>query len=165
MQGRSGGTIAPSGGVVGEQASEQIVRAARRAHVHEMILQLPDGYDTQVGEAAAALSGGQRQRIALARALYGEPRLVVLDEPNANLDAAGEAALLATLASLKSDGVTVVMVTHSPTFTTALDKLAVLKNGALEMFGPSAAVLARLHGSAQPARVVAFPPVRSAEAL
>jgi ABC-type protease/lipase transport system fused ATPase/permease subunit len=130
-----------------------------------MILQLPDGYDTQVGDAAAALSGGQRQRIALARALYGDPRLVVLDEPNANLDAAGEAALLATLADLKSSGVTVVMVTHDPAFTASLDKLAVLKNGALEMFGPSAAVLARMHGGAQPARVVPFPAARTVEAL
>ncbi|HET7204017.1 MAG TPA: type I secretion system permease/ATPase [Steroidobacteraceae bacterium] len=163
--GTVGENIARFTGVAGEPASERIVRAARRAHAHDMILQLPDGYDTQVGDAAAALSGGQRQRIALARALYGEPRLVVLDEPNANLDAAGEAALLATLADLKTDGVTVVMVTHNPTFTAALDKLAVLKNGVLEMFGPSAAVQARLHGGTQPARVVAFPPVRPAEAL
>jgi ATP-binding cassette, subfamily C, type I secretion system permease/ATPase len=163
--GTVGENIARFTDVAKERTSELIVRAAQRAHVHEMILQLPDGYDTQIGEAAAALSGGQRQRIALARALYGDPRLVVLDEPNANLDAVGEAALLATLAELKSGGVTVVMVTHNPTLTAALDKLAVLKQGALEMFGPSAAVLARLHGTAPPGRVVTFPPARTAEAL
>ncbi|MCE3284496.1 MAG: transporter [Steroidobacteraceae bacterium] len=163
--GTVGENIARFADVADEHSSDRIVRAARRAHVHDMILQLPDGYDTQVGDAAAALSGGQRQRIALARALYGDPRLVVLDEPNANLDAAGEAALLATLADLKSSGVTVVMVTHNPAFTAALDKLAVLKNGALEMFGPSAAVLARLHGGAQAARVVPFPAARTVEAL
>ncbi len=122
-----------------------------------MILQLPEGYDTQIGEGGAVLSGGQRQRIALARALFGDPRLVVLDEPNANLDLAGEAALLAALADLKARGVTVVVVSHSPTFMAALDKLALLKNGALEMFGPSAAVLARLRASPAPNRVGRFP--------
>jgi PrtD family type I secretion system ABC transporter len=165
LAGTVGENIARFTGVGDAQASARIVRAARRAHVHEMILQLPDGYDTQLGDGATALSGGQRQRIALARALFGEPRLVVLDEPNANLDAVGEAALLATLAELKSDGVTVVMVTHNPTFTAALDKLAVLKHGGLELFGPSAAVLARLHGGPQPARVLPFPAVRPVEAL
>ena len=112
--GTVGENIARLGAVSGSEASERIVRAARLAHAHEMILQLPDGYDTQIGDGGAVLSGGQRQRIALARALYGDPRLVVLDEPNANLDTAGEAALLAALAELKARGVTVIMVTHSP---------------------------------------------------
>jgi PrtD family type I secretion system ABC transporter len=145
-------------------ASEAIVRAAHVAHAHEMILQLPDGYDTQIGDGGAVLSGGQRQRIALARALYGEPRLVVLDEPNANLDLAGEAALRAALDQLKQRGVTVIMVTHNHALMAALDKLLVLKNGMLEMFGPSAAVLARLHASA-PNRVVAFPATKNTELL
>ena len=162
--GTIGENIARFADVADERISAQVVRAAQRAHVHETILQLPDGYDTQLDEAASALSGGQRQRIGLARALFGDPRVVVLDEPNANLDAAGEDALLATLADLKADRVTVVMVTHNPTLTAALDKLAVLKHGALEMFGPSMAVLARLHGGGPPARVVAFPPARIAEA-
>jgi ABC-type protease/lipase transport system fused ATPase/permease subunit len=134
------------------------------AHAHEMILQLPEGYDTQIGEGGAVLSGGQRQRIALARALYAEPRLVVLDEPSANLDTEGEAALLAALAELKSRGVTVVLVTHSPALMASVDKLAVLRSGALEMFGPSAAVLTRLR--ATPAnRVVAFPGAKNTEVL
>ena len=130
-----------------------------------MILQLPDGYDTQIGDGGAVLSGGQRQRIALARALFGSPRLVVLDEPDANLDLAGQAALLSALANLKSCGVTVVVVSHNPALSSALDKLLVLKNGALDLFGPSAAVLARLNSAPQPNRVVAFAPARKEEAL
>jgi PrtD family type I secretion system ABC transporter len=156
--------IARLGTLSGPNVSERIVRAARLAHAHEMILQLPDGYETQIGDGGAVLSGGQRQRIALARALYGEPRLIVLDEPSAHLDAAGEGALLAALAELKSRGVTVIMVTHSTTFMAALDKLALLKSGTLEMFGPSATVLARLRSPpAMTQRVVAFPPGKSSE--
>jgi PrtD family type I secretion system ABC transporter len=145
--------------------SASIIRAAQLAHAHEMILQLPDGYDTQIGEGGAVLSGGQRQRIALARALFGSPKLVVLDEPDANLDLAGQAALLGALADLKSKGVTVIVVTHNPTLTTALDKLLLLKDGALDMFGPSAAVMARLRVSPQANRVVSFPAAKSNEAL
>jgi PrtD family type I secretion system ABC transporter len=144
--------------------SEAIVRAAQLAHAHEMILQLPEGYDTQIGEGGAVLSGGQRQRIALARALFGEPRLVVLDEPNAHLDIAGEAALLAAIADLKARAVTIVMVTHSPALMAPLDKLLLLKNGSLELFGPAPAVLARL-GAGSPSRVVAFSSAKNTEAL
>ena len=163
--GTVGENIARLGDTSGEAASERIVRAAQLAHAHEMILQLPDGYETQIGEGGAVLSGGQRQRIALARALYGEPRVVVLDEPNSNLDTAGEGALVAALAELKGRGVTVIMVSHNPALMAALDKLAVLKNGALEMFGPSAAVMARLRMTQPPNRVVAFQPIKNAEAL
>jgi PrtD family type I secretion system ABC transporter len=156
--------IARLGTASGPDVSERIVRAARLAHAHEMILQLPDGYDTQIGDGGAVLSGGQRQRIALARALHGEPRLIVLDEPSAHLDTAGEGALLAALAELKARGVTVIMVTHGATFMAALDKLALLKNGTLELFGPSATVLARLRSPpASTQRVVAFPPSKGSE--
>jgi PrtD family type I secretion system ABC transporter len=162
--GTVGENIARFGPVAGADASQRIVRAAELAHAHSMILELPDGYDTQIGEAGAALSGGERQRIALARALYGAPPLVLLDEPNANLDAAGKEALLAALAELKAHGTTVVVIAHDPALMAALDKLLVLRNGALEMFGPSAAVRARL-AAAAPSRVVSFPPAKHIEGL
>jgi PrtD family type I secretion system ABC transporter len=142
------GTVAENISRLGPVDSARVVAAARLAHAHEMILRLPEGYGTEIGEAGTVLSGGQRQRIALARALYGSPRLVVLDEPNANLDAEGEAALKATLKELKARGVTVIMVGHRPALMSQLDKLAVLKGGALEAFGPSAAILPPLRAVA-----------------
>jgi PrtD family type I secretion system ABC transporter len=143
------GTVAANIARLGEIDSEKVVEAARRAHAHEMILRLPDGYDTQIGDGGAVLSGGQRQRIALARALYGNPRLVVLDEPNASLDADGERALASALAELKASGVTVVLVGHRPAMMTALDKLAVINEGQLEAFGPANAILSRLRAVAR----------------
>jgi ABC-type protease/lipase transport system fused ATPase/permease subunit len=148
----------------GPEASEQIVRAAQLAQAHEMILQLPEGYETQIGDGGAVLSGGQRQRIALARALFGAPRFVVLDEPDAHLDLAGQAALLIALGNLRSRGVTVIVVSHNPELTAALDKLLVLKNGALELYGPTAAVRARMSNAEQAKRVVTIaPPAALAE--
>ena len=125
-----------------EPDDARIVRAAQRANVHELILRLPQGYDTELGEGL--LSPGQRQRLALARALYGEPRFVVLDEPNANLDQDGEQALLATLHALKEEGVTVVLVAHRPSLLGAVDKVLVLREGAVEAFGPRADILSRV---------------------
>jgi PrtD family type I secretion system ABC transporter len=123
--------------------SEAVVRAAQRARAHELILRLPEGYDTDIGEGGCRLSAGQRQRIALARALYGDPRLLVLDEPNANLDEEGDAALAAALVELKADGVTVIVVTHRQ-LVHKLDRIAILRNGKIEAFGHTASVLPRL---------------------
>jgi len=142
------GTVAQNIARLSAVDSHKVVEAARLAHAHEMILRLPLGYETQIGEAGSVLSGGQRQRIALARALYGNPRLVALDEPNASLDAEGDNALSAALAELKRRGTTVVLVGHRPAMMSALDKLAVLNEGALEAFGPASAVLARLRAVA-----------------
>jgi PrtD family type I secretion system ABC transporter len=141
------GTVAHNIAQLGAIDSEQVVAAAQLAGVHDMIARLPQAYDTELGDAGAVLSGGQRQRIALARAVYGAPKLVVLDEPNANLDAEGEEALDAALAGLKSIGTTVVLVSHRPALMRHADTLAVLRDGALDIVGPREQVLARLNSS------------------
>jgi PrtD family type I secretion system ABC transporter len=140
--------------------AEQVVAAAKLAHAHEMIVRLPQGYDTSIGEAGSVLSGGQRQRIALARAMYGQPRLVVLDEPNANLDAEGDVALLDALRELKARGVTVLMVSHRPALMAQLDRVAVLKDGALVLYGKPAEAVAQLVPGAHKAL-----PLRDAQAM
>ena len=134
------GTVAENIARLGTVDSAKIVRAAQRAHVHEMILSLPEGYDTPVDPSGALLSPGQRQRIALARALYGEPKLLILDEPNSNLDGAGENALAATLAGLRGE-VTVVVVTHRNTLIQHVDKMLVLEAGRTQHYGPAAEVM------------------------
>jgi PrtD family type I secretion system ABC transporter len=136
------GTIRENIARMAEGDPEAVVAAAKRAGAHEMILGLPKGYDTDIGQRGHRLSGGQAQRIGIARALYGEPRFVVLDEPNANLDGAGEEALLFTLTTLKRDGVTVVIVAHRPSILSSVDKLLVLRsNGTVETFGPREEVM------------------------
>jgi ATP-binding cassette subfamily C exporter for protease/lipase/ATP-binding cassette subfamily C protein EexD len=143
------GSVADNIARLGPVDSEAVVAAAKRANVHEMILTLAQGYDTPVGEHGARLSPGQRQRIALARALYGAPRLVVLDEPNSNLDGAGELALAQALSSLRSDGVTSVLVTHRPSLIAHVDKILVLEAGRMAQFGPAADVLKAMQRQAQ----------------
>jgi len=122
----------------------EVIEAASMAGVHEMILRLPEGYETQVGDGGAALSGGVRQRIGLARAVYGKPSLVVLDEPSSNLDSDGDIALLSCISDLKALGTTVVMITHRPNTLGAVDKLLVLKDGMSDMFGPRNEIIAKL---------------------
>ncbi|MBK3467411.1 type I secretion system permease/ATPase [Pseudomonas sp. MF6776] len=142
------GSIAENIARFSEADAQKVVAAAQQAGVHEMILRLPQGYDTQLGEDGSGLSGGQKQRVALARAMYGTPSLVVLDEPNSNLDTVGEAALASAIAQLKAQGTTVVLVTHRSSVLAQADKLLVLNEGRLQAFGPSQDVLKALSGAA-----------------
>jgi PrtD family type I secretion system ABC transporter len=137
---------------------DKVVAAARMAGVHDMILRLADGYDTDIGDQGALLSGGQRQRIGLARALYGGPALLVLDEPNSNLDSTGEEALNSAIAAAKENGTTVVLVAHRPSMMAHVDKIAVLNAGQLQSFGPRDEVLAQMRPRAVPR--AGQPPVR-----
>jgi PrtD family type I secretion system ABC transporter len=131
---------------LGEADPEAVYAAAGIAGVHEDILKLPNAYDTEIGVAGLALSGGQRQKIALARAVFGGPKLIVLDEPNSNLDMIGESALIGTLQHLKSLGTTVVIIAHRPGVLRTVDKILVLNNGTVEMMGPRDEVFARVAG-------------------
>jgi len=141
------GSIAENIARFGEVSSEQVIAAARSAGLHEMILRFPKGYDTPIGEAGNLLSGGQRQRIGLARAVYGDPVLVVLDEPNANLDDVGEAALVRTVQELKAKGRTVFLITHRPGIVAVADRLLILRNGMVQADGPRDEVLAALRAA------------------
>ncbi len=123
-----------------------VIEAAKLAHAHEMIQQLPDGYETQIGDGGLRLSGGQRQRIGLARAVYGTPRLIVLDEPNANLDQAGESALSTAILDLKKRDVALIIVGHRPSTLAQADSIVLLRDGRVDLFGPRDATLQKLRG-------------------
>jgi PrtD family type I secretion system ABC transporter len=152
------GTVRENIGRLGEAEASAVVEAARLAGLHETIMRLPRGYDSEIGEAGLRLSGGQRQRIGLARALFGKPRLVVLDEPNASLDSDGEAALLDTIAHLKAQGTTVVIIAHRANVLALADKLLVLRNGAVDLFGDCGEVIAQLNNAAgRPRGAIAKP--------
>lgn len=139
---------------------ELVVEAARAAGIHEMVLRMAEGYDTRLlGGGGGALSAGQQQRVGIARALYGNPRIVVLDEPNSNLDQAGDAALLTTLAELKRRGSTVIVVTHRTNILQQVDRILMLAEGQVAMYGPRDEVLAAL---SQPPKVQAPRPVQGA---
>jgi PrtD family type I secretion system ABC transporter len=130
--------------------SDAVIAAAQAAGVHDMIVRLPEGYDTQIGEAGAVLSAGQRQRVALARALYRDPFLVVLDEPNSNLDADGDKALAQAIMKVRSRGGIVVVVAHRPSALAGVDQVLAMVNGRVHAMGPRDEVLAKLFGPQQP---------------
>ncbi|EKV30782.1 hypothetical protein C882_4119 [Caenispirillum salinarum AK4] len=152
------GTVAQNIARMGAVDRDAVIAAAKKAGAHDMIQRLPAGYDTPVGESGRALSGGQRQRIGLARALFGEPALIVLDEPNAGLDAEGESSLIGALEILRAEGRTVIIVAHRAALLSACDRIAVLREGLLEVVGARDEVLGRLTGRARkPAGVAQFP--------
>ncbi len=169
------GTVAQNIARFGPAEDAAVLAVARRAGCHDLIQALPDGYNTVIGPGGHGLSGGQRQRIALARALYGDPSLVLLDEPNASLDQPGEAALMRALAALRADGTTVVIVTHKLALLADADAVLVLNAGTVQSFGPAESILGALLGprpvphvvpaagvSALPEPRRAFDPQRSA---
>jgi ATP-binding cassette subfamily C protein len=127
-----------------EASSEKIIAAARAAGVYDMIVQFPDGFDTKIGDQGSTLSGGQRQRIALARALYGNPFLVVLDEPNSNLDAEGEAALTRAVLGVRARGGVAIVIAHRPSALAGVDLVLILANGQAQAFGPKDEVLKKV---------------------
>ncbi|MBW7901800.1 MAG: type I secretion system permease/ATPase [Rhodocyclaceae bacterium] len=144
------GTLAENIARFGEVDPAQLAEAIDLSGLRDLVDALPDGLDTLIGEEGSFLSGGQRQRVALARAIYGNPSLLVLDEPNASLDQSGEQALLHTLATLKSRGTTLVLITHRTNILSVVDKMLVLRDGQAQLFGPRDEVLAALSGNNAP---------------
>lgn len=142
------GTVAENIARFSKASAADIMLAAQRAHAHDMIQKLPMGYETDVGEGGARLSGGQRQMIAIARALFRSPKLVILDEPNSNLDGDAETHLTQVIRELKESGTTVIVVSHRPSLLSHVDKLLLLREGQIDLFGPRNEVLARLNSTA-----------------
>ena len=140
------GTIQENIARLADGEPDDVVEAARLANTHEMILRLPKGYDTPIGAGGAALSGGQRQQIGLARAFYGHPKFIVLDEPNSSLDPEGEQVLLQTIESLKEKGTTTVIVAHRPTILQHVDKILVLKEGEVQIFADGEKISKKMMG-------------------
>lgn len=155
------GTISENIARFGDIDAEKVVTAAKLAGVHEMILRLPEGYDTVIGVSGGSLSGGQRQRIGLARAVYGDPKLVVLDEPNSNLDDQGEGALAQALSELRAKGTTVFIITHRGSVLSQVDTLLVMKEGTQTLFGPKDQVLRELNSNAKAATAAHLQPVKT----
>jgi ATP-binding cassette subfamily C protein EexD len=145
-----GGTVAENISRFGETDSTKIVAAAKAAGVDELIRHLPDGYDTRIGIGGSSLSGGQRQRIGLARALYGSPSLIILDEPNANLDDVGERCLIEACVKMKKEGTSLILVTHRPNILPIADKILMLVDGKMHMFGARDQVLQELSKAQAP---------------
>ena len=144
------GTLAENIARFGDVDHDKVEAAARAVGLHDIVAALPDGYDTPIGAGGVVLSGGERQRVALARAIYGDPQFIVLDEPNSSLDEAGERALLQTLLTQKARGATQVIITHRPNVLSAVDRILVLRDGKMQLFGPRDDVLAALSGKAKP---------------
>lgn len=138
------GTISENIARFGEVNPDKVIKAAQLAGVHDMILHFSQGYDTQIGDAGSGLSGGQKQRIGLARALYGDPAVVVLDEPNSNLDDAGEAALTRAIIAMRQTGKTVIIISHRPSILQTTNKLLLMRDGIVQAFGPTDQVLKAL---------------------
>ena len=138
------GTVFRNIARMGEASPEQVLEAAQLANCHEMILRLPKGYDTEIGDNGQYLSGGQRQLIGLARAMFGNPKFIVLDEPNSNLDGDSEASLVGALEKLKERGITVVLVSHRPGLVQHVDLIMLMRDGAVEMFGHRSDILKRV---------------------
>lgn len=167
------GTVSENIARFGEVDPDKVIQAARRTGVHDMILHFPEGYDTLLGDGGAGLSGGQKQRIGLARAMYDDPSLIVLDEPNSNLDDLGEQALIAAISDLHNRGKTIVVITHRTNVISATNKLLLLHDGMAQMFGATDQVLAELAKASQQVQqqaqrtqqspAVRMAPVRDAE--
>ncbi len=151
------GTLAENIARFGDIDAAKVEAAARSVGLHETIMALPEGYDSRIGEDGCFLSGGQRQRVGLARAIYGEPRFIVLDEPNSSLDEAGEQALVETLRMLKAGGATLVVITHRTSVLAVADRLLLLRDGQVQAYGPRDEVLANIARANQAAVAAAAP--------